>query len=44
MGIEEYIDKVVRGDLADPTLTQLRAAVVRDILWHYLTTPARRQA
>ena len=38
MGIEESINKVVRGELADPTLTpQLRSGFeVRDILWHYL--------
>jgi GNAT superfamily N-acetyltransferase len=38
LGIEEYIARVVRGDLADPTLTpQLRSGfVVRGVLWHYL--------
>lgn len=38
LGIEEYIDKVVRGELADPTLTpQLRSGfVVRGVLWSYL--------
>ena len=36
--MEEYLARVVRGELADPTLTpQLRSGfVVRDILWHYL--------
>ena len=38
MGVEEYINKVVHGELADPTLTpQLRSGfVVRGVLWHYL--------
>ena len=38
LSVEEYIDRVVRGELADPTLTpQLRSGfVVRGILWHYL--------
>ena len=38
LGVERYIDKVVRGELADPTLTpQLRSGfVVRGVLWHYL--------
>lgn len=38
MGVEEYVERVVRGELADPTLTpQLRSGfVVRGILWHYL--------
>ena len=36
MGIEEYINKVVSGELADPRLTtQLRSGFeVCDILWH----------
>jgi GNAT superfamily N-acetyltransferase len=38
MTIEEYIERVVRGELADPTLTpQLRSGfTVRGILWNYL--------
>ncbi|HNP71115.1 MAG TPA: GNAT family N-acetyltransferase [Kouleothrix sp.] len=38
MGVEEYIARVVAGELADPTLTpQLRSGfVVRGVLWHYL--------
>lgn len=38
IGVEEYIDKVVRGELADPTLTpQLRSGfAVKGVLWNYL--------
>jgi GNAT superfamily N-acetyltransferase len=38
MGVEEYIRRVVAGELVDPTLTaQLRSGfVVRGVLWDYL--------
>jgi GNAT superfamily N-acetyltransferase len=38
MGVEEYLDRVVRGELVDPTLTaQLRSGFsVRGVLWNYL--------
>ncbi len=38
MGVEQYIERVVRGEIADPTLTpQLRSGfVVRGVLWNYL--------
>jgi GNAT superfamily N-acetyltransferase len=38
IGVEEYIERVARGELVDPTLTaQLRSGfVVRGVLWDYL--------
>lgn len=38
LGVEEYIERVARGELVDPTLTaQLRSGfVVRGVLWDYL--------
>jgi GNAT superfamily N-acetyltransferase len=38
MGVEEYIERVVRGEIVDSTLTpQLRSGfVVRGVLWDYL--------
>ncbi|HWQ13235.1 MAG TPA: GNAT family N-acetyltransferase [Roseiflexaceae bacterium] len=42
MGVEEYIARVVAGEIADPTLTpQLRSGfVVRGVLWDYLDDAA----